>query len=71
MPLTEKMNITRFCDLQGVNDFDRRMMERKFKGLVALYSEWHVTVTKEGFTIGPLKKDLVAAAINTTENKNK
>jgi hypothetical protein len=60
MPET-KINITRFCDLQGVGEFDRAMMEKKYKGLVALYEEWYTTLTKAGFTLHPLKKDFCQA----------
>lgn len=64
-----KINITRFCDLQGLNDFDRAMVEKRYKGLVALYEEWHQTLTKAGYTLHPLKKDFCQPAQATTEKK--
>lgn len=53
--MPDKINASRFCDLQGVNDFDRLIIEKKFKGQVAFLDEWHVTLTKEGFELHPLK----------------
>lgn len=51
----EKINATRFCDLQGVSDTDRNIIERKYRKEMALYSEWYATLSKEGFEFGKVK----------------
>lgn len=53
--MPEKINATRFCDLQGVGDFDRNIIERKYRGQLAFLDEWHNTLIKEGFVLHPLK----------------
>ena len=64
-----KINASRFCDLQGVNDFDRSMIERKYKKDVALYVEWHQTLTKEGFAIAPIKKEFQTTVVEQPKSK--
>lgn len=51
-----KINVSRFCDIQGVNDIDREILVKKYKGVVATLPEWYDTVTKLGFELHPLKK---------------
>ena len=53
--MSEKINASRFCDLQGVPDFDRFIIEKKYVGQVAFLDEWHTTLSKEGFELHPLK----------------
>lgn len=53
--MSEKINASRFCDLQGVDDFNRHIILRKFKGQVAFLDEWYATLSKEGFELHPMK----------------
>jgi hypothetical protein len=53
--MAEKINASRFCDLQSVDDFNRHVIERKFRGQSAFIDEWHATLLKEGFELKPLR----------------
>jgi len=53
--MSEKINASRFCDLQSVDDFNRHIIERKFRGQSAYLDEWYDTLKKEGFEIAPIR----------------
>lgn len=53
--MSEKINASRFCDLQSVDDFNRHIIERKFRGQSAFLDEWYATLSREGFELAPLR----------------
>jgi hypothetical protein len=62
------MNASRFCDVQGIPDFERNVIERKWRGQEAYYHEWYASVVKEGFVVGEKKAEF---SVETTASKEK
>jgi hypothetical protein len=55
----EQINISRFCDLQGVDDFNRTLLEKRFGKLLKTYTEWYNTCKEQGFVLTALKKEFL------------
>lgn len=54
-------NITsnEFCDLQGISDVDRFVINKKFKGIKKSYNDWYNTIQVD-FQVG-IKKEFKTA----------
>ncbi len=42
-----KIDISIFCDLNGVNDSDRQLMGKIYKGKFKSYEQWHADLSKD------------------------
>ncbi len=42
-----KIDIGIFCDLNGVNDSDRQLMGKIYKGVIKSYDQWHEDLSKD------------------------
>lgn len=66
---SDKMTAERFCDVQGIPDFERNIILRKWRGQQAYYHEWYATTQKEGFVVGEKKAIFDQPDTKQAENK--
>jgi len=62
-----KINVDTFCDLNGVNDSQRSLMNKLYKGKTMSYDEFH-TLLSRNFKLHP-KKTFTEPSNQTTIKK--
>lgn len=56
MASDKKIQIGQFCDLQGVSDFMRKILEKRFAGKEETYADWYTKVSDLGVELSPIKQ---------------